>query len=92
MARFLIEVPHGADKSSCEEAIRVFLQTGSHFLTHAEWGCKDNDHKAWLIVELESKQDALGVLPSTYRHDAKVVELTRFTVEAAESMKEEHPT
>jgi len=56
MKRFLIEVPHSADKGSCDEAIQVFLQTGSHFLTHADWGCQDGEHKAWIIVEVEKKK------------------------------------
>jgi hypothetical protein len=42
MAKFLIEVPHGADKAACDQAIQIFLQTGSHFLTHADWGGKNS--------------------------------------------------
>ena len=58
MAKFLIEVPHGADKTACDQAIQVFLQTGSHFLTHADWGCLDGEHKAWIIADVRSKDDA----------------------------------
>ena len=79
MAKFLIEVPHGADKKSCDEAIEVFLRTGSHFLTHADWGCMDGDHKAWIIAEVDSKADALLIVPPRYRSQAKVVQLTTFT-------------
>ena len=79
MKRFLIEVAHGADKEACNEAIQVFSQTGSHFLTHAEWGCLDGEHKAWIIVEVESKEDARFIIPPLYRSTAKIVELTTFT-------------
>lgn len=78
MKRFLIEVSHGAEKEACNEAIQVFLQTGSHFLTHAEWGCLDGEHKAWIIVEVESKEDARFILPPLYRSTAKIVQLTTF--------------
>jgi hypothetical protein len=38
MARFLIEVPHKAEPVACTRAVQIFLNTGSHFLTHADWG------------------------------------------------------
>ncbi len=79
MKKYLIEVPHGADKNACNDAIRIFLETGSHFLTHADWGCKDGEHKAWLIVEVENKDEARFILPSYFRHSAKITELTTFT-------------
>jgi hypothetical protein len=79
MKKFLIEVPHGADKNACDQAIQVFLQTGSHFLTHAEWGCLDGEHKAWIIVEVESKDEARFIVPPLFRPTAKITELTTFT-------------
>jgi hypothetical protein len=79
MAKFLIEVPHGADKASCEQAIKIFLQTGSHFLTHAEWGCLDGEHKAWIIADVPGRDDALYILPALFRSIAKITRLTTFT-------------
>jgi hypothetical protein len=79
MKKFLIEVPHDADKKACDRAIQVFQQTGSHFLTHAEWGCLDGEHKAWIIVEVESKEDARFIVPPLFRSDAKITQLVTFT-------------
>lgn len=81
MKKFLIEVPHGVDKHACDEAIQVFMNTGSHFLTHAEWGCLDGEHKAWIIVEVENKEEALFIIPPLYRSSAKIVQLTTFTAQ-----------
>ncbi len=81
MKRYLIEVPHGADKKSCDQAIQIFLQTGSHFLTHADWGCYDGEHKAWITVDVENKEEARLILPSLFRQTAKITELTNFTTE-----------
>ena len=39
MPRFLIEVEHDATPAACIHAIEVLLRSGSHFLTHADWGC-----------------------------------------------------
>ena len=58
---------------------RFFLQAGFHFLTHAEWGCLDGEHKAWIIVEVDTKEDALFILPPLYRATAKIIQLTTFT-------------
>jgi hypothetical protein len=78
MAKYLIEVPHGADRAACYQAIQVFLQTGSHFLTHADWGCLDGEHKAWIIVDVNSREDALFILPPIFRPIAKITMLTHF--------------
>jgi len=46
LARFLIEVAHDFNQLACARAVKVFLSTGPHFFTHADWGCKDGEHKA----------------------------------------------
>lgn len=79
MEKYLIEVPHDVDKASCERAIKVFLATGSHFLTNAEWGCLDGEHKAWMIVEVENKAAAMRIVPAAYKDKAKIVHLNKFT-------------
>jgi hypothetical protein len=90
MARFLIEVPHEAGKVECARAVQILLSTGSHFLTHAEWGCLDGEHEGWLIIELESKQEARSILPPAYRSQAKIVELNKFTMEEIEGILRHH--
>jgi len=79
MEKYLIEVPHGGDKASCLQAIRVFLATGSHLLTNADWGCKDGEHKAWLTVEIESKEEAMRLVPPALRAEVKIIRLHQFT-------------
>jgi hypothetical protein len=81
MARFLIEVAHEADVAACARVVDTFLRTGSHFLTNAEWGCRDGDHRAWLIVDVDDKAAARAVLPPGFRQQAKVVELHRFSLD-----------
>lgn len=90
MPRFLIEVPHEAGKVECARAVQILLRTGSHFLTHAEWGCLDGEHKGWMIIELESKQEARSILPPAYRSQAKIVQLNKFTMEEIERILRHH--
>lgn len=90
MNRFLIEVPHESTKEACERAIRVFLETGSHYMTHADWGCEDGEHKAWIIVDLDSKEEAMAILPPLFRHEAKITALRKFTQSDIGEIKEQH--
>jgi hypothetical protein len=78
MARFLIEVPHKKAKRECQRAIDTFKRSGSHFLTNADWGCADDVHKAWISIELDSKEEALMIVPPAYRKKAKVITLKKF--------------
>lgn len=79
MKKFLIEIPHGSDKHACDHAIQVLRETGSHLLTNADWGCLDGVHKAWIIVEVENKEEAMFIVPPVFRADAQIIQLTHFT-------------
>ena len=86
MARFLIELPHEPDQKACARFVKLTLTSGSHFLTHAEWGCKDGEHCAWIIVEMDSKDEARSILPPPFRAQARIVALNSFTVQQVEGM------
>lgn len=86
MPRFLIEVPHSVETMACAREVQVFLSTGSHFLTNADWGCMDGVHSAWLTVDVASKEEARMVLPSAFRAQAKITGLNKFNLEQIESM------
>jgi hypothetical protein len=90
MARFLIEVPHEGDFVACAKVVQVFLSTGSHLLTHADWGCMDGNHSAWLIVDVDSKEDALHVVPPAFRTQARIIALNKFTREQIETLMKQH--
>jgi len=90
MSRFLVEVPHEAGAAECIRAIEIFLRTGSHFLSRADWGCLDGDHKAWMIVDVESKDEARAIVPSAYRADARIVQLNTFTAAQVAELRSQH--
>jgi hypothetical protein len=90
MARYLIEVPHAPDTVACARVVRVFLTSGSHFLTHADWGCADGDHRAWFIADVGSRDEALAIVPPAFRADAKTVRLVRFTIEQIDATLARH--
>lgn len=89
-ARFLIEVPHEASTVACAKAVEILLKSGSHFLTHADWGCKDGEHKAWIIVEVENKDEARAIVPPAIRSQAKITRLNAFSLEEIEGLLRGH--
>lgn len=90
MTRFLIEVPHDEEVASCMQVLQTFLQTGSHFLSNADWGCMDGEHKAWIIVDVDSKEEALSILPPVFRPQAKIVRLNKFKMEDMDDIIRHH--
>jgi len=90
MAKFLVEVPHEAEKKACALAIQILLKTGSHYLTNAEFGCYDGVHKAWVIIDVENKEEARRMLPPVFRSQAKIVGLNRFTLEEIDEILLHH--
>ena len=90
MSKFLIEVPHEGTARDCARAVEIFHRTGSHFLTHADWGCKDGEHKAWLIIDVGTKNEARNVVPPEYREKAKIVALNAFSQEDLAAIQKQH--
>ncbi|KKU34977.1 MAG: hypothetical protein UY37_C0007G0038 [Candidatus Beckwithbacteria bacterium GW2011_GWC2_49_11] len=68
----------------------IFKATGSHFLVNADWGCKDNVHKAWFIIELDSKEEALIVVPPQLRQNATATALDKLSLEGMEETVKQH--
>ena len=79
MATYLIEIPHSASTSECKQVIKLFVESGSHLLANAFWGCKSGVHKSWFISDFNSKEEALQIVPPFLRHNASIIELIKFT-------------
>ena len=90
MPKYLIEVEHGTDKLECIRSVSILLNTGSHFLTNADWGCLDGVHKAWFVMDVESKKEAMMIIPPAYRKDTKISQLNKFTLKDMEEMLKHH--
>ena len=90
MSRFLIELPHDPETRACAQFVKLTLMSGSHFLTHADWGCKDGDHRGWIIVDVASREEARSIVPPPFRAQAKVVALNHFTIEQMDEVLADH--
>ncbi len=76
MNRFMIESPHTLE--NCKQAIQDIYASG--YLHFFDWGCKDDDHTAWAIVEAETADDARQMIPWYLREKARVVRLAKFDI------------
>jgi hypothetical protein len=74
MNRYMIESPHPIEK--CEQVLHDLHAAG--YLHHFEWGCKDNDHTGWAIVEAENAEHARQIVPWYLRSQVRVVRLVKF--------------
>jgi len=79
MTTYLIEIPHSENTVECQHVIRLFVESGSHLLTHAYWGCKSGVHKSYFISEFDSKEEALQIVPPLLRRSANIIELVTFS-------------
>jgi len=76
MDRYIVISEHTAE--DCRLAVKHFVHYHAGFLTHFEWGCKDNDHHAYAILEAESHEQAKMAVPPLFREKTKVVRLVHF--------------
>jgi hypothetical protein len=90
MPKFFIEIPHEDEKVACLRAIKVLQETGSHFLTRADYGCLDGDHTARIMVEVDNKNDALMIVPRAFRPRARVVQMNTFSVQEIDELLKHH--
>jgi hypothetical protein len=90
MPKYLIEIPHGSEKIECLRSVAILLSSGSHFLTNADWGCMDGEHKAWFFMDASNKEEALMVVPPAYRKDTKISQLNKFNLKEVNELLKHH--
>lgn len=80
MDRYIIVSPHNAE--DCDKAVREVHAAG--YLHHFEWGCKDDDHTGYAILEAEGHEHAKQIVPWWLRDRAHVSRLVKFGKSAKE--------
>jgi hypothetical protein len=65
----------------CETLPGAIEQFGSHFITEADWGCEDGVHCCWMIVQADSRDEAMRMVPAELRQQVRIIKLNRFTRE-----------
>ena len=82
MDRYLIILPHTIE--DCARMLQQIEAIGA--ITHFDWGCKDGEHTGWVIVEADSKAEALMIVPTMQRSKARTIKLNKFSPEDVRAM------
>ena len=82
MERYIVISPHTAE--DCINAVKQIVAAG--YITHFEWGCMDGEHTGWAIIEADNAKEAMMVVPSGQRRNARVIKLVKFTTADVERM------
>jgi hypothetical protein len=86
----MIELNHEVETYACAQTVQVFLATGSHFLTRADWGCLDGVHTAWIVVEADTREQARLIVPPAFRGQARITALNGFGGERIDELLRLH--
>lgn len=89
MSKYLIEFRHSSEYEGCVRALNAIVVHGSHIISEAEWGCEDGVHSGWLIAELDSREEAMQLVPPEYRSDTTIVKLRTWSRDEIEAMMKE---
>ena len=87
MANYMIQDSHKI--ADCLKVLDAFAQAGAHYLTNADWGCEYGDHTGWIVVEAGSDDEARLMVPPIIRKRARLVRLSRFTLEQIRGFHQE---
>lgn len=74
-----MEIPYSENTFECKQVIKLFVESGSHLLSNAHWGCKSGVHKSWFINDFDNREQAIQIIPPFLRQTANIIELTRFS-------------
>jgi hypothetical protein len=79
METFLVISPHTAE--DCRKTIDYFHEYHEGYLKKFWWGCMDNDHHAYTIIEADSHEHAIQALPPLARKTGTTIRLVHFDKE-----------
>lgn len=89
MPRYMIEFTHPSEYEGCLRSLDAIRRHGSHLITNSDWGCEDDVHTGWLIADVDTREEALQLVPPQYRTDTRVIKLRRWSTEEIEAMMRE---
>jgi hypothetical protein len=80
--RYLVEVPHS--KKNCIMLVDEVSAMG--YLHRFDWGCEVGVHVGWVVIEAESEEEALMIVPTISRADARAIKLIKYTPETVREL------
>ncbi len=50
----------------------------------------DGDHRAWIVIECDTKEEARMTVPPPFRAKAHIIGLNKFSIEAMDMLLKRH--
>lgn len=79
-------MPHESETVACTRAIEILLESGSHYVTQADFACKDGVHKSWILVDVDDREEARNIVRPAYRRQASIVALCKFDMKELDDL------
>ena len=86
MSTYLVISPHTPEE--CLASLDGIVASGEGALDDWYWGCAAGNHTGYKMVEAESEDAALAVVPENIRGKAKAMKLNKFTAEQVAAFHE----
>lgn len=86
MKRYLIQTPHKAE--DCLKALDEELAKGTDVLGKFDYGCMAGDHTGYAIIDANTREEALKIVPTFLQSSTRIVEVGKFTPEMIRSFHE----
>ncbi len=83
MKRYLVQTPHNAE--DCLKALDEELAKGPEVLGKFDYGCMAGDHTGYAIIDANTREDAVKIVPTFLQSKARIVEVGKFTPEMIRS-------
>ena len=86
MAKYVIESPHTPEE--CLQALDEIAEKGLDVLNKFVWGCAHGEHTGYAYIDAESEKEACALVPEFLQDKAKIIEVSKFTIEQIKSFHE----
>ena len=73
MPQYMIELAHEPDE--CIRSLESFDPYASDLLDGTFWGCMSGRHAGWVVVNTESQEEALEMIPEILRGKVTITEV-----------------
>ncbi len=74
---YMIETHHA--KGECLKTLDAQMNTGPEIVNKFYYGCKDEDHTGYALVDLKDKKEAISLIPDFLRAKTKIVKVEALT-------------
>lgn len=81
---YMVTSPHTPQE--CMQALDQIASQGQQALSQWKWACKSGNHTAYGIIQADTPEQALKMVPENIRSKARIEKVDEFTVDQIRDM------